>query len=72
MACGSMREQIQVFAVGTNLPFAAAPTNVMLGCIAKPNGGSSSAQVENINICGKVITPRLPLATSLTYFKNSA
>ena len=50
VACGSVREQIQVFAVSINLSAAAASMKVILGLIVKPNGGSSSVHVVNMSI----------------------
>ena len=60
---GKVKEQIQVFAVGINLSLPVASVKLMLGWTLNPSGGSSSAQVVNINMWAKVIAPLLPPGT---------
>ena len=55
---------MQVLEVGINISLPSASVKMMLGGILNPRGGSSLAQVVNINMCAKVIVPLLPPVTA--------
>lgn len=52
---------MQVFTVGTNLPWAFSSANVMLGGIVKLSNGSSSAHVTNMRIRAKLTSTFSPV-----------